>query len=221
MTIWANGTSFNSASVATMPSMSGMLMSMRTTSGWVSWANWMASSPERAEPTIWMSVSNCRSLRMFSRVSAISSTISRRILSPSLSVTLISVTYQRRAGKLLLHPLPTSLARSARRTRSDQCTLLCPLGWLSSRRRYAVVAEDRRDERIQSRLQPVGKFAGYGDAVIVDHILKRHTGRLDFLGVARGAQRESQVHVGFHRPVQGQGVLGCDDQGDNVGRWCR
>ena len=57
MTIAAVGTSDERRSVAAMPSMSGMLMSMRTMSG-SSWAAISsASRPDAAAPTTSMSVS--------------------------------------------------------------------------------------------------------------------------------------------------------------------
>src|SRR3989304_3388487 len=85
MMICAWRTSRRNASVTSMPSMSGRLMSIRTTSGWVSRANCSASSPVRAAPTTSMSDSNWSSLRRFSRVSAMSSTISSRMVPPDAS----------------------------------------------------------------------------------------------------------------------------------------
>src|SRR5262244_2310355 len=73
-----------------MPSMSGMLISIRTTFGLVSLASWMPSRPLRAMPTTSMSGSNCNSLRMFSRVSAKSSTIKTRIFAPALLAIYLS-----------------------------------------------------------------------------------------------------------------------------------
>src|SRR4030042_41248 len=86
MTIWVLGSSFNIASVADMPSISGMLMSMMTTCGWDSRASVRASLPVRAPPTTSISRSNCSRRRIFSLVSAISSTIRTRILSATVSL---------------------------------------------------------------------------------------------------------------------------------------
>ena len=64
---------------AVMPSMSGMLMSIRTMSGW-SWSTfWTASRPSPAVPTTSMSCSNRSSLLMLSRLSGTSSTTRMRI----------------------------------------------------------------------------------------------------------------------------------------------
>src|SRR5262245_27117197 len=61
--------------------MSGMLMSIRTTSGCMSPAIEMASVPDAADPTTSMSLSKPRSLVRWSRVSGMSSTIRTRIWS--------------------------------------------------------------------------------------------------------------------------------------------
>src|SRR5689334_19831890 len=61
--------------------MSGMLMSMRTTSGVSSVAIDSDSEPDAAEPTTSMSLSKPRSLVRWSRVSGMSSTIRTRIWS--------------------------------------------------------------------------------------------------------------------------------------------
>src|SRR3990172_9736604 len=92
MMIWAKGTSSSTFSVAAMPSMSGMLMSIRTTCGWVCLERVMPSFPVRAAPQTSRSDSNCSNLRMLSRVSAKSSTIRTRILvATALSLSRYSV----------------------------------------------------------------------------------------------------------------------------------
>jgi hypothetical protein len=69
------GTWAESFSVAEMPSMSGMLMSIRITSGESLVASEIASEPEEAVPTTSMSCSKPSSLARWSRVSGMSSTI--------------------------------------------------------------------------------------------------------------------------------------------------
>ncbi len=64
-----------------MPSMSGMLMSIRTTSGVRELARLMASLPDAAEPTTSMSLSKPSSFVRWSRVSGMSSTMRTRIWS--------------------------------------------------------------------------------------------------------------------------------------------
>ena len=61
MTTAAPGTLDESCSVAVMPSMSGMLMSMRMTSGFSRAPISRASLPDAAEPTTSMSLSKPRS----------------------------------------------------------------------------------------------------------------------------------------------------------------
>ena len=61
MTTAAAGTAEESCSVAAMPSMSGMLMSIRMTSGLSRAAISSASRPDAAEPTTSMSPSKPRS----------------------------------------------------------------------------------------------------------------------------------------------------------------
>ena len=58
-----------------MPSMSGMFMSIRMTSGRSLVACSIASAPEDAVPITWMSGSNPRSFARWSRVSGMSSTM--------------------------------------------------------------------------------------------------------------------------------------------------
>src|SRR6266511_3850264 len=79
MMIGDPGTVFEMISVAVMPSMSGMLMSMRIASGFRSLAIAMACWPVAALPTTSKSGSNPRSFERFSRVSAMSSTMRMRI----------------------------------------------------------------------------------------------------------------------------------------------
>src|SRR5439155_4196206 len=69
-----------------MPSMSGMLMSINTTSGLTWLATVTASLPDAAAPTTSMSVSNPSSFVRWSRVSGMSSTIRTRIWSAIRSV---------------------------------------------------------------------------------------------------------------------------------------
>ena len=61
MTTAAAGALEDSCSVAVMPSMSGMLMSIRTTSGFSRTAISSASRPDAAAPTTSMSLSKPRS----------------------------------------------------------------------------------------------------------------------------------------------------------------
>ena len=68
-------------SVAVIPSMSGMLMSIRITLGRSFLARVTASWPPPAVPATDMSGSNPMSLARFSRVSAMSSTMRIRIFS--------------------------------------------------------------------------------------------------------------------------------------------
>jgi hypothetical protein len=77
----AVGTARAISSVVAMPSMSGMLMSISTTSGVSDDASLMASPPEAAAPTTSMSPSKPSSFERWSRVSGISSTIRTRIWS--------------------------------------------------------------------------------------------------------------------------------------------
>src|ERR1035437_2368229 len=79
MTTAAAGTCAARSSVAVMPSMSGMLMSMRTTSGRILAASSIASAPDDAAPTTSMSGSKPSSLARWSRVSEMSSTMRTRI----------------------------------------------------------------------------------------------------------------------------------------------
>jgi hypothetical protein len=81
MTTAAVGTRDASSSVVAMPSMSGMLMSISTTSGVSFIASWIASAPDAAEPTTSMSVSKPSSFVRWSRVSGMSSTMRTRIWS--------------------------------------------------------------------------------------------------------------------------------------------
>src|SRR5579875_1455479 len=80
MMTWETGTSLEIASVARMPSIPGMLMSMRTMSGCSSFARSMALGPSSAPPTISTSSSNWSSLATLARASAKSSTTRTRIL---------------------------------------------------------------------------------------------------------------------------------------------
>jgi hypothetical protein len=77
----AVGTARAISSVVAMPSMSGMLMSMRTMSGVSLVASLRASTPDAAAPTTSMSPSKPRSFERWSRVSGMSSTIRTRIWS--------------------------------------------------------------------------------------------------------------------------------------------
>ena len=61
MTMALAGTCAESSSVAVIPSMSGMLMSIRTTSGWSRAAISSDSAPDAAAPTTSMSFSKPRS----------------------------------------------------------------------------------------------------------------------------------------------------------------
>ena len=61
MTTAVPGALVESCSVAAIPSMSGMLMSIRTTSGRSLVAIWIASRPDAAEPITSMSASKPRS----------------------------------------------------------------------------------------------------------------------------------------------------------------
>src|ERR1035437_6900898 len=81
MTTAAAGTCADRRSVAVMPSMSGMLMSIRTTSGRILAAISIASAPDDAAPTTSMSGSKPSSLARWSRVSEMSSTMRTRIRS--------------------------------------------------------------------------------------------------------------------------------------------
>src|ERR1035437_444299 len=81
MTTAASGTCADRRSVAVMPSMSGMLMSIRTTSGRILAASSIASAPDDAVPTTSISGSKPSSLARWSRVSEISSTMRTRIRS--------------------------------------------------------------------------------------------------------------------------------------------
>src|SRR5664279_4963327 len=81
MTTAASGTRADRRSVDVMPSMSGMLMSIRTTSGRILAANSIASAPDDAVPTTSISGAKPSSLARWSRVSEISSTMRTRIRS--------------------------------------------------------------------------------------------------------------------------------------------
>ncbi len=77
----AAGAEWDISSVVAMPSMSGMLMSIRTTSGESFVARSRASAPDAAEPTTSMSLSKPSSFVRWSRVSGMSSTMRTRIWS--------------------------------------------------------------------------------------------------------------------------------------------
>ncbi len=81
-----------------MPSISGMLMSIRTTSGPSSEARAIASRPDAAAPTTVMSDSNPSSLVRWSRVSGMSSTIRTRIWSGMLALSVRSAAIRGRGG---------------------------------------------------------------------------------------------------------------------------
>src|SRR4030042_1488089 len=82
-------------SVAAIPSMSGILISIKRTSGFTSLDISIASRPVRATPTTSTSGSNCSNFLMLSLVSAMSSTITTLILS-------VSTTYQLQGSNLFI-----------------------------------------------------------------------------------------------------------------------
>src|SRR3990172_7931318 len=96
MTPAAVGTAEASFSVAVMPSMPGMLMSIRTTSGLTAAAISRASGPLAAAPTTSTSASKPSSFERWSRVSGMSSTI--RTLMRSAIVPLGSLLRRRQDG---------------------------------------------------------------------------------------------------------------------------
>src|SRR4030042_3257685 len=83
MIICVNGTSLRMISVAVIPSISGILISIKRTSGLTSLEISIASRPVLATPTTSTSASNCNNFLMFSLVSEMSSTITTRIFSVS------------------------------------------------------------------------------------------------------------------------------------------
>jgi len=83
MMIGDSGTVLLMISVAVIPSMSGMLMSMRITCGRSFLAMLTAACPPSAVPATSMSGSKPISFARLSRVSAMSSTMRMRIFSPS------------------------------------------------------------------------------------------------------------------------------------------
>src|SRR6185369_17484773 len=97
----AVGTSAASFSVAVMPSMPGMLMSIRTTSGFTEAAIWTASGPPAAAPTTSTSLSKPSSFDRWSRVSGMSSTI-RTLMRSLIGAVMLSWSGGRRRRPLLL-----------------------------------------------------------------------------------------------------------------------
>src|SRR3990172_6276406 len=190
MTIWVKGTSRRIASVAVMPSMSDILMSIRMTSGLVSLAISMASSPERAAPTTAMSDSNCSSLRMFSRVSAKSSTIKTRILLSVLSAIQVS--------DYRLHPLARPLLFRCGRDLDE--------GELNR-------------SRFDPRLRAIRELQRHSNVEVLHQVLQRHAvGLVAHRGIIGTAQRQNQIQSRLERPVQRQGLLRRDNQGDQIRR---
>ena len=80
MMIGLCGSRWEMISAAAMPSMPGMLMSMTMTSGRMSIATWIASSPELAVPATSISRSSPRRRDRWSRVSGMSSTMRTLIM---------------------------------------------------------------------------------------------------------------------------------------------
>src|SRR4030042_917188 len=196
MTIWVKGTSRRIASVAVMPSMSDMLMSIRMTSGLVSLAISMASSPERAAPTTAISDSNCSSLRMFSRVSAKSSTIHTRILLSVLSAIQVSEYRLHSHARHLLFRCGRGL---------DQ--------WELNRSRF------------DAWLRAVWELQRHSNVEVLHQVLQRDAvGLVAHRGIIGTPQRQNQIQPCLERPIQRQGLLRRDNQGDQIrrqdGRWC-
>src|SRR5437763_1845212 len=109
--------------VAVMPSISGIVTSISTTSGLWLRASSTASRPVPACPTTWMSPANCSSFWTLSRASGTSSAIRTRIFWPELMVALHPRVRRRtpiHQGTLYEPGLRLLLAREADRLRRRQ-----------------------------------------------------------------------------------------------------